>query len=64
MRVDFVKVQGIFCKIDIHKVRSSFAKLSFMNCGLILPKFEGEGSAKFTSRQFVAVESDGRGDLG
>ena len=64
VRVDFVKVQGIFCKIDIHKVWSSFAKLSFMNCGLISPKFEGEGFAKFTSRQFVAVESDGRGDLG
>ena len=39
VRIDLVKVLGLFCKINIHKVRVLFCKLLSMDYGLISPKF-------------------------
>ena len=50
MYVDFVKVQRVFCKIDIHKVWGFFYKISILGWWVDFTKVQGFSSSMLKSR--------------
>jgi len=57
VRVDFVKVQGVVCKIDIHKVWGLFYKIIIHRLWVDFRKVWDFFFAKFTSQLFLGIGS-------
>ena len=54
VRVDLVKIKGVFCKIDIHKVQGPFSCKIAIHRLQVDTKFEGF-LVKFISQLFLTV---------